>query len=306
MSAAALVLLATLVFLVAPGAARAQSPPPDPEPGVTVSATALTVPEGSSADYTIVLDTLPAAAVYVTVAPQAGGDADLSAAPFSLVFTTADWDTPQTVTVSAESDLDGAAGTATISHTVFSFGDSGYSGIEVDDVVVTEDDSETPGVHLNGMSAGTVELTVPEGESTRYSLVLATRPRQEVSIAVSRFGDADVTASPRTLVFDAANWNVPQTVTLTADQDDDALDGPGLVRHAATSGDSDYHAAPIAEVEFEEVDDDHARPDAVDHAPGIAGPGVAGVLVAGRGAGRWWKTAPATSPWCSTPSRRRT
>ena len=249
--AAVLLLLAALVCLATPGPAWAQ-------PGVTVSESALTVPEGSSATYTIVLKTRPSAAVYVTVARNASGDADITATPFSLVFTAANWNVTQEVTVAAAADPDGIDGTATISHDVFSFGDSNYSGIAVAGVAVTEDDSETPAVLVNGMSAGEVEVAVPEGGSTTYSLVLATRPLHQVSIALSTFGDTDVTASPLTLVFDVLNWDVPQNVTLAAAHDVDFLPGPGLVRHAATSSDPDYHGTTIPEVEFEEADDDMA------------------------------------------------
>ena len=74
------------------------------QPGVTVSESALTVPEGSSLTYTIVLNTRPSAAVYVTVARNASGDADITATPFSLVFTTGNWNTAQEVTVAAAAD----------------------------------------------------------------------------------------------------------------------------------------------------------------------------------------------------------
>ena len=248
---AAALLLTLLACLAAPGPAWAQR-------GVTVSATALTVPEGSSLTYTIVLNTRPSAAVYVTVARNASGDADLSATPFSLVFTAANWNVAQEVTVSAAADPDGIDGAATFSHDVFSFGDANYSAINAASVAVTEDDSETPAVLVNGVSTGPVEITVPEGGSTTYSVVLATRPLHQVSVALSAFGDTDVTASPLTLVFDVLNWDVPQNVTLAAAHDVDFLPGPGLVRHAATSSDPDYHGATIAEVEFEEADDDMA------------------------------------------------
>ena len=248
---AAALLVALLASLLVAGAAGAQA-----QRGVTVSTTALTVPEGSSATYTVVLDTRPAAAVYVTVARNASGDPDLTPMPFSLVFTTTNWNTPQVVTVSAAADPDGADGAATISHDVFSFGDTAYSGIAAADVAVTEDDDDTPAVLVNGRSAATVELTVPEGGETRYSLVLATRPLDDVSIAVTRSGDTDVTASPATLVFEVANWDRPQTVTLSAVPDADAADGAGSIAHTATSGDSDYNAASIPDVDFAEVDDD--------------------------------------------------
>ena len=64
-------------------------------PGVTVSATDLTVAETGSATYTVVLDTEPTGPVTVTVAKTSGGDGDLTVAPAALTFTTADWNAAQ-------------------------------------------------------------------------------------------------------------------------------------------------------------------------------------------------------------------
>ena len=52
-----------------------------PRPGVTVSPTALTVPEGGSASYTVRLVTQPTDDVTITVARSPGGDDDLTASP---------------------------------------------------------------------------------------------------------------------------------------------------------------------------------------------------------------------------------
>ena len=64
------------------------------------------VPENGTATYTVVLDAVPTGRVIITVAKQDGGDADLTASPASLTFTTGNWSTPQTVTVRAADDDD--------------------------------------------------------------------------------------------------------------------------------------------------------------------------------------------------------
>ena len=92
----------------------------DDTPGVTVTPTELPVTEGSTAAYTVVLNTLPTGPVTVAVAKTAGGDPHLTVSPTALTFTTGDWDTAQTVTVTAADDDDAAAGTATITHTATS------------------------------------------------------------------------------------------------------------------------------------------------------------------------------------------
>ena len=64
---------------------------------------ALTVTEGSSKSYTVALDTQPTAAVTVTVG---GASGDVTVDKSSLTFTTSDWGTAQTVTVSLGQDDD--------------------------------------------------------------------------------------------------------------------------------------------------------------------------------------------------------
>ena len=72
--------------------------------GVTVSETALPVSEGGTATYTVVLDSQPTGNVTVTPS-RSGGDADVTVSG-ALTFTPSDWDTAQTVTVSAAEDAD--------------------------------------------------------------------------------------------------------------------------------------------------------------------------------------------------------
>ena len=111
-------------------------------PGVTVSKTALTVTEEDSTgnSYTVVLDTEPTANVTVTVAGHAG--TDVTRTPGTLTFTTSNWDTAQTVTVTAGDDADTTDDTVALTHSAAS-ADSGYGGIAIDEVAVTVNDNDT-------------------------------------------------------------------------------------------------------------------------------------------------------------------
>ena len=119
--------------------AAQQEPEPEPEPGsVTVSASSLGVREGDDgATYTVVLDVEPTANVTITVSSDNG---DVTAEPASLTFTTGNWQSAQTVTVSAGEDEDRDDELAIVSH-----GASGgnYDGVTVGfvTVIVTDDDS---------------------------------------------------------------------------------------------------------------------------------------------------------------------
>ena len=221
-----------------------------PDHGVTVSRSTLTVTEGSSATYTVVLDTEPTAAVTVTVAKTAGGDPHLTASPSALTFTTGNWNTAQTVTVSAADDVDGIDGEATFTH---SASGADYGSVVIDSVTATESDNDGPGVTVNPEA-----LPVAEGSTASYTVVLDTQPSADVTVSLSASGDSDLTVSTTALTFTTADWNTAQTVTVSAAEDDDAAPGTATITHAAASTDGDYNgiAITIASVKATEDDND--------------------------------------------------
>ena len=101
-------------------------------------------------------------------------------------------------------------------------------------------------------------------EHGTYTLVLDTRPTgctAGVVISIAS-GNPDVTPEPTALTFTPDDWNAPQTVTVTAEQDDDGADDRATLRHAVTTAcaAAGYPAAlAIPSVEVA-VDDDDAPP----------------------------------------------
>ena len=218
----------------------------DDTAGVTISTAALEVPEGDSQSYTVVLDTEPAADVTVEI--QVPENADIAVAPLMLTFTADNWNTPQTVAVTAAQDDDAVTDDPlTITHIVSGgdYEDVTAAGVEV---TITEDDTA-------GVTISTDVLEVPEGSSQSYTVVLDTEPAADVMVVVAVPEDAEVAVSPLTLTFTAANWNTPQTVAVTAAQDDDAIDDdPVVLTHAVSGG--DYEGVTAADVEVSIIEDD--------------------------------------------------
>ena len=101
-----------------------------------------------------------------------------------------------------------------------------------------------------------------------YTLVLDTRPTgctAGVGVSVAS-GNPDVTPEPTTLTFTPDDWNAPQTVTVTAGQDDDGIDDRATLGHTigtacAAAGYPATLAVPSVEVA---VADDDAPPPAGD------------------------------------------
>ena len=202
---------------------------------VDVSSGTLTVLEGATATYAVKLGKAPSANVTLAIARNTSGDTDLSVNPASLTFTPSNWDTEQTVTVSAAEDTDNTDGSATFTHTASST-DTGYDGLTAS-VVVTEDDSEGPSVLVSKEA-----LTVRETTPGTYTVQLRTEPSANVTVAITRDsgGDADLSVSPTSLTFTPGNWSTGQTVTVTARGDTDSSYGSASFTHTASSTDTGY------------------------------------------------------------------
>ena len=134
------------------------------------------------------------------------------------MFTSDNWATAQDVWVKAAEDDDALNGEATIEHAV-SGGD--YGSLTASSVTATESDNDAAGVTVTPTA-----LTVPEGDSTKYEVVLATQPSDDVTITVSLASgsDADITVNTTSLTFTPDDWSVAQAVTVSAAEDDGRLE----------------------------------------------------------------------------------
>ena len=222
--------------------------------GVTVTPTALTVVEGDSVKYTVVLTTEPSNNVTISVSLAAGSDADITVDKTSLTFTTDNWSTAQEVTVSAAEDDDALNGTATIEHTASG---GGYAGVTVSSVTVTELDNDKDAA---GVTVTPTALTVPEGSNAKYTVVLDAQPSADVTISLSfaSGSDPDITADKTSLTFTPDNWDTAQEVTVSATEDNDAINGAATIEHAASGG--GYGGVTVSSVTATEEDND-AVPD---------------------------------------------
>ncbi|MDB4982760.1 MAG: hypothetical protein JWM82_3512, partial [Myxococcales bacterium] len=111
------------------------------------------------------------------------------------------------------------------------------------------------GITLTG--AGGLVTTEAGGTAT-FQVALATPPKAAVVLGVASDTPGEGIASPASLQFDATNWNVPQTVTVTG-VDDQAADGPrvyAIVTGAAVSTDARYAGLNADDVLVTNLDDE--------------------------------------------------
>ena len=118
------------------------------------------------------------------------------------------------------------------------------SGLQIIDVT-------PPGITLSSTAVNTNEA----GVSGSYTLVLNAQPTADVAIDLGIGSQATLSTSG--LTFTPANWNVPQTVTVTPVADT-IVEGfhSDTIAHAVTSADASYDGLAVSNVTVNITDDD--------------------------------------------------
>ena len=225
----------------------------DDVPQVTVSfgQAAYTVAEGGMQSVTVTLSADPERTVVVPIThtPQDGADspADYSGVPPSVTFNTGQMS--QTITFEAiPDDVDDDDESVRLSFGTLppavSLGTTTQATVSI-----TDDD-------VAGVSVSEASLTIAEGSSGTYTIVLDSQPIASVAVAINDPSNTDVTAEPASLTFSSTDWNTPKTVTVNAAQDADAEDETATVTHTVTSTDSIYSGASANSVGVMVTDDE--------------------------------------------------
>jgi len=124
-------------------------------------------------------------------------------------------------------------------------------------LAATSANAQKPGVILT--ESGGKTQVAEGGAGDTYQLVLNTVPSANVVITLT-VPTTQLQANPTTLTFSPGNWNVAQTVNVSAV--DDAVD-EGLhlaaITHAATSSDADYDGTVVPDAVVSITDNDKSR-----------------------------------------------
>ena len=213
-----------------------------------------TTEAGGTVTFTVRLNSQPTGNVTIPVSSSDTTEGTVS--PASLTFTSANWNTAQTVTVTGVNDNvdDGdIAYTAVIG--AASSTDALYNGINPADVALINTDDDTAGITVSGPSGTT---TTEAGGTVTFTVRLNSEPEGNVTIPVSSSDTTEGTVSPASLTFTSANWNTAQTVTVTGVNDPD-VDGNiayTVVIGAASSAGTPYDGINPADIALMNTDND--------------------------------------------------
>ena len=224
--------------------------------GVNLRVTPTEVEEDNGGESITVTATLSAGARPSSVATKvaisvAAGTASKGAdfapvIPFTITIPSGSESARGTFTLTTMADAEAETGGETVVVSGTSTEPS-YSGLsrgasysaEVSDATVTIKDA------LVTVQATMLMLTVSEGGSGFYTLVLNTDPTVTVTITPGSSDSGVLTVSPASLTFTPSNWNTARTVSVTAMEDADGADETVTVSHSVSGIDTVTAAAAV-------------------------------------------------------------
>ena len=252
-----------------------QSLAPGQAADLALSTSEITVSEGQAATYSLQLSARPQVSVSVLIGSSDSDAVDVSST--SLTFTAKNWNLAQTVTLTAVRDSDGEDEFVSISH-------RDHGGTVT--VTVKDDGAVPPIPPVNSIQKGaatnngtaqaasalamnesrgyvfTVQsLSVSEGGSVFYGVKLTSAPvggTAYIDVLRVTGGDRDIkvgSSNYASLEFDATNWDEFQSVTVTADEDSDAVSSVTAIAHA---GDQTDYQNLRSDLAVTEIDNDVA------------------------------------------------
>ena len=212
----------------------------------------ITTEAGGKATFNVTLASRPAG--NVTLDLSTSNSDEITFSPARIIFTPDNppagspsnmvrWDRGKIVTVKGVDDqlLDGDRPWTIVTAPLDSPSDPLYNGLNPPNVTGINQDNDSAGITVTPQF-----IVVPEGKSTNITAVLNTKPTANVTVPLSVNDATEVNLSKTQLVFTSANYNVPQTITVTG-INDGVADGnqPFAVTFGPTvSSDPAYNALP--------------------------------------------------------------
>ena len=218
---------------------------------ITLSVSEPRVSEAGRANYVFVTATLEGAPrdvptpVTVQVAGGTADATDFSAEPAAFDITISRGHTENrggfTLHITQDSLDEGTGETVVVSGT--------SPGLDVTSAEIFIADDDGIGFRLSAK-----KLNVNEEGSATYTVALATVPSGAVTVMPTVTDNSDVTISPPSLDFTVTDWNVAQTVTVSAAEDADGDNETATIEHRASGADYDGHSSGTVSVNVQDID----------------------------------------------------
>ena len=176
-----------------------------------------TTESGGTATFTVKLNSQPEAGVAISVSSSNTDEGTVS--PSSLEFSTSNWNTSQTVTVTGVDDssdpvVDGNSSyKINLGNTVSS--STHYNDLKSGTLELSNTDNESPDVTLSSSSLTTSE----NGTNATFTVKLDQKTTSDVTINLQSDDPGEGVPSPSALTFTTSNYSSAQTITVQAVDD---------------------------------------------------------------------------------------
>ena len=225
----------------------------DDSVGLSVSETSLVLDEDEEGAFTLALTSRPSADVTVKITPGTS----TVASPINLddddtvTFTPDEWSEQKTIKVKAGVDNNLEQNRTVLTLAIEGSEDADYSGLGPSYLTVTVSDTTVPEILVDASG-----LSLTEGGTGTFFVSLNAEPADEVSVDLVSTNTSFAIVETARLVFDNSDWFEPQTVTLSAPDDDNFIHDDALIRLSASG--SGFDAAldvelPVTVIDSSEV-----------------------------------------------------
>ena len=204
------------------------------------------VEEGGATDtFTVALSSAPSAGVAITLSDP---NNEVTFVPGVLNFTTGDWDTPQSVEITAVDDGDTERNEYAYIRFASVSTDADFNDTTADVLPVLVIDDDVPEVVINESDDST-DVSEEGATQDQYTMVLGFLPTADVNVYMD-FDANQISVVPTALTFTTVNWDTPQGVTVTAIDDPNLEADPHTTQivHTVASLDSLYDELPVDNV----------------------------------------------------------
>jgi len=194
---------------------------------------------------------------YVIIPVAVSDDSEISADVSQLLFDLNNWSLPQAITVTGVDDtLDDGDQVVALQFGPVQSADALFADTQIADLELTNIDDDIAGILFTALD-GTA--TTESGDVITFEVTLLTEPEADVTVELSSSDESEGLVSPAQLTFTAADWNTPQTIDVTG-QDDSVVDGDETydINALVSSGDLNYEGLVVEPLNLTNTDDDQA------------------------------------------------
>ena len=199
---------------------------------------------GTTDTFTVVLNAQPNSDVVLSITSGDTGEATVTG---TLTFTSGNWNSAQTVTVTGVDDnlIDGTVASTLTASIVDAASDDNFDSVANQTVAITTTDNDVAGFTIT-QSGGSTSVA-ESGTTDTFTLVLNAQPDSNVVLTVTSSDTGEATVNTP-FTFTPENWSTPRTVTVTG-IDDDLVDGTitSTITVSVNDGSSDNNFDSVAD-----------------------------------------------------------